>query len=152
MRSPVVFQFAHAADEPSIHVLLKAADLPDEDIGEHLHNFLLARSGNDLVGCVGLEVYDNAVLLRSLAVAESLRGGGLGTLLTNEILRLAEHLEAADVYLLTLTAEKFFEKFGFRQMPREKAPEKVRKSKEFTTLCPATAVLMHKPLILSQSR
>ena len=147
-----VFSFAHPADEAEIRRLLKDCGLPEEDIGPHIRNFLVARRENNIVGTVGLELYEDIVLLRSLAVTESQRGKGLGISLTKEILRYAEHLEAKDVYLLTLTAERFVAKFGFTRLPREKAPKAVRTSKEFTSLCPSTAILMHRAMNRPKSR
>lgn len=139
-----VFSFARPEDEAEIRRLLRSCGLPEDDIGPHVRNFLVARLGNEIVGTAGLEFYDEVVLLRSLAVAESQRRKGLGNTLTVEILRYAEHLEASEVYLLTMTAVPFFTKHGFAQLAREEAPASVRNSREFTWLCPSTAILMRR--------
>lgn len=139
-----VFSFARPEDEAEIRRLLKNCGLPEDDIGPHVRNFLVARLGNEIVGSAGLEFYDEVVLLRSLAVVKSQRCKGLGNSLTEEILKYAEHLEASEVYLLTMTAVPFFAKHGFAQLPREEAPASIRNSHEFTWLCPDTAVLMRR--------
>lgn len=142
MKEQVVFQFAHEADEPGIRHLLQACGLPDEDIGHHLRSFLTLRQENEIVGCVGLELYDKIALLRSLAVSELLRGHGFGQSLTEEIVTFAKHMGVKDLYLLTSTAEGFFAKHGFKRFARENAPDAIRSTTEFTVLCPSTAILM----------
>lgn len=142
----LVFQFAHEADEPGIRRLLRECGLPDEDFALHLKNFLTLRQENEIFGCVGLELYNRIALLRSLAVSESLRGQGFGQNLTEEIVTFAKHMGVKDLYLLTSTAERFFAKRGFTNFPRENAPEKIRNTVEFTTLCSSTAILMLRTL------
>jgi amino-acid N-acetyltransferase len=46
------------------------------------------------------------------------------------------------VYLLTTDAQAFFRKLGFAEVPRESAPEAIRRTAQFRTLCPASATLM----------
>ena len=62
----------------AIRTLLAEAELPSEDFGQHLQHFLVARKNGDLIGAVGLEIYGAAGLLRSLVVATTYRGQGLG--------------------------------------------------------------------------
>jgi amino-acid N-acetyltransferase len=141
---PSSLTFAQQKDEEAIHALLAASGLPHEDISAHIHNFLLLFCGETLAGCVGLELYEdeNVVLLRSLAVADAYRGQGLAKILSDEIINLARHLGAKDVYLLTQTGEHFFIKRGFVRWPRDQAPGAIRTSLQFTSLCPSTAILM----------
>jgi amino-acid N-acetyltransferase len=50
------------------------------------------------------------------------------------------------MYLLTTTAERYFPKFGFERIERRDVPETVQASVEFTSACPASAVVMRKSL------
>lgn len=78
------------------------------------------------------------------AIADGVRGTGLGSRLVNEILERAAALGIRDVYLLTTTAEEYFPKFGFTRAARLDVPESVRASREFQGACPDTAVVMRR--------
>ena len=107
---------------------------------------VVARRGTDIVGCAGLDVRSGRALLRSVAVAADCRGHGLGMKLTEAALARARQLEVRAVYLLTTTAEHFFPRFGFEPISREDVPASVRLSVEFTTACPASAIVMRARL------
>ena len=94
------------------------------------------------MGCAALELYGQAALLRSVAVAWDLRSTGLGRRLTEAALELSRHLGVEEAYLLTETADHFFPRFGFRPIPRSEVPRSVRSSIEFTSACPASARAM----------
>ena len=94
------------------------------------------------MGCVALELYGETALLRSLAVAQSRRGEGLGGRLAAAALEAAKASGVRNLYLLTQTAEKFFPRFGFAVEPRALAPEVLGSSEEFRSACPASAVMM----------
>jgi len=49
------------------------------------------------------------------------------------------------MYLLTTTAEAFFELLGFRRIERHAAPPEIQRSAEFSSLCPSSATVMAKP-------
>ena len=66
--------------------------------------------------------------------------------MTEAVLRLAQDHGVRTVFLLTTTAERFFPKFGFEQITRDEVPETVRASVEFTSACPASAIVMRKRL------
>ena len=53
---------------------------------------------------------------------------------------------AARLHLLTTTAGDFFRKLGYRDCPRDEAPERVASSREFAALCPASADYLVKRL------
>ena len=122
--------------------LLLANSLPVDGVPESLQNYLVAFDGQKVIGAIGLEVFDDSALLRSAVVDDSARGTGLGAQLVEGALAKARVLRLRDVYLLTTTAEKYFPRFGFVPVPRETAPEDMRQSVEFTSACPASAVLM----------
>src|SRR5258708_145079 len=107
---------------------------------------LVAREGGRVAGCAVLEHYDTVGLLRSVAVAQSQRGLGLGIRLTEAAEALARARGIKALYLLTETAAGFFPRFGFRPVSRNEVALAVRQSIEFTRACPATALAMVKDL------
>jgi amino-acid N-acetyltransferase len=137
---------ARREDFSAAVALLSESKLPLEGFADHFGNALVAAAGARVVGVVELELYGSAALLRSLVVAPSERGARLGERLTQEALRLARERSAPDVYLLTETAERFFPRFGFSVAPRSIVPEALRRSEEFRTACPESAVMMHARL------
>ncbi len=127
-------------ERDALHGLLRGARLPLDGLDEDV-DVLLAHRDDQVVGSVALEVYDDGALLRSLAVAESERGHGLGVTLTRAIIAYARDRGVTDVFLLTETAERFFPRFGFRPIKRADVPAGVQPSVEFTTVCPASAAV-----------
>jgi amino-acid N-acetyltransferase len=103
---------------------------------------VVARDGEAIVGSAALELYGEAALLRSVAVAEGLRGQGLGRELTMAALGLARARGVRWVYLLTNTAEGYFPSFGFAPITRAEVEPAVQASAEFTGACPASAAVM----------
>jgi amino-acid N-acetyltransferase len=138
-----VVRRAEPADYEPAAALLREYDLTLEGLREAFPRAYVASRGSAIVGCVAIEIYDGAALLRSLAVSEDERGRGLGVALTAKALEMAARLGAPDVYLLTETAEGFFPRFGFAVEDRAAAPLSVRESVEFRSACPKSAVMMH---------
>lgn len=65
--------------EIAVKELLAFALLPTADLTPaHMEHFFGAWAGSTLEGVVGLELYGNVALLRSLAVTGSRRGAGVG--------------------------------------------------------------------------
>jgi amino-acid N-acetyltransferase len=139
-------QPALPADREAIAALLVACDLPHEDIAPHLERFTVARDAGRLVGVIGLEVHGVDGLVRSLAVADDRRGEGIARRLYASLLGGAHRLGLSRLYLLTTTAQGFFEMLGFRAVPRESVPESIRATEEFRALCPSSAICMTRPL------
>ena len=143
------FSFATADDEKPIKQILADSDLPYQDISSsQLRHFLIVKDGSSstLAGVVGLELRDDAGLLRSLAVSESYRRKGLATQLVNKIEKYARSQNITALYLLTLTAEDFFAARKYQKTDRESAPPALQETAEFKSLCPETAVCMKKHL------
>jgi amino-acid N-acetyltransferase len=138
----VAIEPARPADLPAIVSLLERGHLPRADIERHVDAAVVAREGARIVGCAAVELYDDAGLLRSVAVDPSSRGQGLGIRLTDAALALARDRGARTMYLLTETAAEFFPRFGFRAIPRNEVAAAVRQSVEFTGACPDTAQAM----------
>jgi amino-acid N-acetyltransferase len=138
--------FTHP-DEAAVIKLLSDSGLPIEDITAlHLQHFFGCGSGGDLEGLVGLELYVEAALLRSLAVAPSRRGAGLGSALVAHAERHARGQGVDSLYLLTTTAESFFERRGYSRLAREEAPAAIKRTREFSGICPVSSAFMVKRL------
>lgn len=133
---------ARTEELPAVLALLDECRLPRDGVEDHLETLLVAHSGNAVVGSAAVEIYDEAALLRSVAVSESCRGTGLGQRLTRAALDLARTRGVRRVFLLTETAGSFFPRFGFRTVARADVPATVQQSVEFRSACPASALAM----------
>jgi amino-acid N-acetyltransferase len=85
---------------------------------------------------IGLEIYGQAALLRSLVVDPTLRSTGLGSALVQHAEQHAAERGVQALYLLTTTAEPFFERLGYKRLDRREAPPSIQSSREFADLCP----------------
>lgn len=137
---------AVAADLPAARDLLHRNNLPLDGVDALLGHFLVAREEGAIVGTAGLELYSGGVLLRSVAVDSAARGRGLGQRLTDAALAMARESGAPAAFLLTTTAAAFFPRFGFTRIERDEVPADICQSVEFTSACPASAIVMRKRL------
>jgi amino-acid N-acetyltransferase len=134
-------------DWDAVRKLLLASELPVDDLGpDRLDGFLIAEDDELVVGLIGLEVLGTVGLLRSLVVEKNARRTGLGGKLVGALESAAEAAGIAELWLLTIDAEKFFQRHDYEIVNRERAPDEIRKSDEFSALCPDTAYLMRKSL------
>lgn len=133
---------AEPADMPAVMELLRTSDLTTAGLVEDAATILLVGDGAAVVGCAAVEVDGHAGLLRSLAVAAAARGNGLGRRLVSLAEAEARNLGVRRLYLLTTTAEGFFDKLGYRVMDRAQVPDVVRLSAEFSACSAADAVAM----------
>jgi amino-acid N-acetyltransferase len=133
-------------DFEAIARLLRDSQLPIDGLRDHLTTTLVAREGRAIVGSAALEVYADGALLRSVAVACDRRGSGLGRTLAEAAIALARAHRVPALYLLTTTAEDYFPRVGFERIARGDVPRGVQQSIEFTSACPASAVVMRRPL------
>jgi amino-acid N-acetyltransferase len=72
-------------DRAAMAALLEAEGLPVAGLAD-AGELLVAREAGALVGCAAIEVYDDGGLLRSVAVAPSFRGAGVGRVLVEAAL------------------------------------------------------------------
>jgi amino-acid N-acetyltransferase len=130
---------------PEVRALLSASQLPTSDLGDGATVRLFGcMADQHPCGVVGLEIHGEVALLRSLAVADAQRGGGLGAALVAHAERYAAGRGVATVYLLTTTAAGFFMRLGYRHVPREDAPAAIAATSQFSGLCPASSAFMAK--------
>lgn len=133
-------------DLPAIEALLRANGLPVDGLGDHVACVLVARHGGVLVGCAGVEIHGREGLLRSVVTAASNRGSGLGAELVDAALALARRRGVERAFLLTTTAEGYFQRFGFARTERSSLPVPLRSSAELRGACPESAVAMRRDL------
>jgi amino-acid N-acetyltransferase len=137
-------RLAAPGDFAGVVRLLEAADLPTAGLDRSLPDFLVAEESGRVVGAIGLEIYGDWALLRSAVVEAGRRGSGLGIELVESLLWRAGTRGVVEIYLLTTTAEHFFPRFGFVQVPRDAVAAPVRASEEFRGACPDSAIAMRK--------
>jgi amino-acid N-acetyltransferase len=137
---------ARTDDLPAVLKLLDRSELPRDGLAEHFDIALVARDGAQVVGSAAIERYGDAGLLRSVAVDSAYRGQGLGARLVSAALDQALQEGLRAVYLLTTTAPDYFPRFGFAPIARDEVSPAVQESVEFTSACPASALVMRAEL------
>ena len=131
---------------PGLEVLLMANALPVSDLPASLNGFYLALDGDAVVGAAGMEHWGNVGLLRSVAVAESHRNHHIARQLTDTVLSHARKAQVQEIYLITNTADRYFEKYGFQRIDRSDVPASIAQTEQFAGLCPSSAVVMKMTL------
>jgi amino-acid N-acetyltransferase len=123
---------ARIADSKPIHKLLLtyareglmlSRSLPD--IYESIRDFYVFEEGGETIGTVCLHIcWDDLAEVRSLAVAGSHEGRGLGRQLVQACLDEARELGLKKVFALTYKPG-FFGKLGFREIEKSQLPQKI---------------------------
>jgi len=133
--------------DDEVAALLAAAQLPVSDLRTSRSlNLLGVRDAGRLVGVVGIEVYGEVGLLRSLAVESAHRNAGVGMSLVFDAETWAAGHGVKTLYLLTTTAAGFFAGLGYVAAPRSNAPAAIAATAQFAGLCPASSTFMCKVL------
>ena len=86
----MIIKKACKIDLDNILSLLILVKLPIEGVSNQLENFFISVIDDTLIGCVGLEIYGESGLIRSLAVHPSHQRKGVGKLLIQSILKYAK--------------------------------------------------------------
>ncbi len=121
-------------DLEGIRKLLDTTGLDWRDIGDDDYkNFLVLKNEEGIVGCIGLEIYSEDAILRSLSVNPSFRGQGYGWMLAETEIEYARHRGVRRIYLMSPeTASDFFaEKLGFRVIDLSTVADAVAQSSTF---------------------
>jgi amino-acid N-acetyltransferase len=146
----VIVERASLPEWRVVTTLLSSTGLPTDDLTDDLvSTFLVLRDNGIVRGAVGLECHGEIALLRSLVVQEEFRGHGRGAQLLNAAETLARELKVRSIYLLTTTADAFFARWGYKRVNRDDVPDEIRTTKQFSALCPSTAVIMVKRVLSS---
>lgn len=133
---------ARPGDLPEILALLQSASLVVDGVENHIGTFVVARDHGEMVGCGGSEAYQFAALLRSIVVRPDYRGKGLGRRLVRELVDRLVSRGLREFYLLTIDAEPFFRRRGFRTIDRDQVHPQLLGSAELQGACPDDAVCM----------
>ncbi len=142
----IIIEKSLKSDLEKAKKLLSENDLPIEDIEESTIQLFTAKEDNNIVGIIGLEQYNKTGLLRSFAVRDNYKNLKIGRNLLEHLFEYCKNNSISDLYLLTTTAEKYFEKFIFFKIDRENTPTIIKNTKEFSSICPVTAIIMKKNL------
>ena len=144
---PDVLMIRERPPQLSVVALLEAEGLPASDLTEtHLEHFFFTGSDGAPSALVGLEIYGETALLRSLVVSAAARAQGLGSALVLHAEEYAAARQVRSIYLLTTTAEAYFEHRGYRRVDRAQAPPAIQSTREFASLCPSSSAFMIKRL------
>jgi amino-acid N-acetyltransferase len=143
LNSPALKIAVSETDRQDAINLLQQHGLPVSDIDDDKLLYLL-EDGDKIIGTAGLEIFEDCALLRSVSVIKEEQGKGYGKVINDQIEKYVKESGINCLYLLTTTAKDFFDKQGYCVIKREESPEALKQTAEFTSLCPASAVVMKK--------
>lgn len=126
--------------------IITASNLHASDLPGTLNNFFVYLLNSEVIGVIGLEIYNDCGLLRSLAVSSQHQNVGIGGQLIAKIEAFASTTGLKALYLLTETAKEYFENKGYEHVARMDIPNAIKESSQFTSLCPDSAIAMKKYL------
>ncbi len=143
----VAAQSAHFAQ---VTALLDAAALTTQDLVSSLPGFVVLVDGERVVAAGALEILGPDAsaggLIRSVVVDPAFQSRGLGKRIYAHLEESARKRGLVDLYLLTETADSFFQPLGYSLIARNSAPAELQAVPQFASLCPADALVMHKRL------
>jgi len=127
--------------------LLRRANLPVTDLEAGCHaDFIVALDDGEVIGAVGVEPYGADALLRSLVVRPAWRGHGIGDALVLAAESRAHSRGVRELWLLTTDASEYFRRRDYVERDRASAPDSLQGCAQFRSLCPSSAVCLHKRL------
>ncbi|KQZ02892.1 hypothetical protein ASD21_21510 [Caulobacter sp. Root1455] len=127
---------------------LAAARLPASDLGEPGQLFFVFENAARAMGCGGLLVAGEHALLRSIVVDPDLRATGVGGRILERLAHEAGSRGARKAWLLTTDAATFFARHGFETVDRANAPAVISATPQFVDICPGSATLMMRGLVV----
>jgi len=104
-------------DLEAVRAMLSAAGMVTEGLEWPPACYLVAYFGTEPVGVIGVEPSLDAALIRSLYVADAMRGRGIGAELVAAARKAAHTRGARSLYLFSTDAGDFFKRFGFVEVP-----------------------------------
>jgi len=130
------------ADDARFRAALDHAGLPVADLDdEQTVCFALIENGRP-IAFGGIAGTGADRLLRSVVVPETARRTGIGSRIVALLEQEAQRAGAVRLWLLTTDAAGFFARIGWKAVDRAIAPDSIRSSRQFASLCPASATLM----------
>lgn len=125
---------ARPEDLAAIDALIMAEHLPAFRTGEFLDTFWVLEAVDSLLGCVGLEVYGEAALLRSVITSPELRGQGYGDVLVRRAFDEARKRGVQRLYLFTMDKAPFFARHGFERCTMDDFEPAARQCSQYAIL------------------
>ena len=118
---------------PAIKALLEVHRLPTAELEDWLEHFVVAERHGRLIGCGGLELYadDSVGLVRSMAVEGDLHGAGVGRLILEWVEAHGSELGLRRLFLFTVDAAPFYERFGYELVGLDAFPPSARRSWQY---------------------
>ncbi len=96
----------------------------EDEIATNIRSYVIAYDEHIPVGVAALHIFSPFLgEIRSLAVSKDYQGKGIGKKIINSLLKEAKNIGLKEVLVLTYQKE-FFEKMGFREIPKESIPDK----------------------------
>lgn len=140
----VAFSLMPDARDDVLRLALDAARLPTDDLDQPGRRFFKLSDADGPIGFIGIEGDGPDRLLRSLVVLPSRKRLGHGSVLVAHAEAAAHRDGVARLHLLTTTAADFFRARGYRDADRAAAPEAIRSTAQFSSLCPGSAAYLVK--------
>lgn len=95
------------------------------ELYENIRDFYVYAEGKNIYGCCALHIdWEDLAEIKSLAVAKSKAGRGIGGKLLESCLKDAKALKVGKIFALTYIPD-FFTRFGFGRISRSKLPHKI---------------------------
>lgn len=135
---------ARPEDKAAVVSLLQQGNLLTDDLPTDLPDFVIAKEQDAYVGVAGLERFGSIALLRSVAVDPNYQGKQVGAQLVGQLLKTAKADGLGELYLITTTADRYFARHGFRTVPRQDVPAAIQQTRQFSDLCPSSAIVMKR--------
>jgi amino-acid N-acetyltransferase len=109
-----IYRRGRIEDVPVLAQLIAAGELPPMFIEEFAQGFVVVEHDGEIVGCGGLEVYDeNCGVIRSVVVDARGRGQGIGEKIADLLTEDAVAAGIRDLYLFTMHAHRFWLRLGY---------------------------------------
>ncbi len=130
-------------DHDEVRDLLTDNHLPADQVNAGNIIMLVAEQGNRIIGCGGIDPIGGSGVLQSLVVSKENRSRGCGSLLVDRLISVAALHALQELFLLTLSGQDFFRKFGFAPIDRETIPSQIGQMAAWKNPDCAAATSMH---------
>ncbi|MCK0470031.1 hypothetical protein [Halalkalibacter sp. APA_J-10(15)] len=128
----IVVRKAKQEDLLKVQRLVAKAGLRDEGIEHIIEHFLIVENdAEQLIGTVGIEMYEEVGLLRSLILQSPEWDAKLSLEFLQLTLKYAEEQKLKTVYLCAKATSALFHQLGFREVVKESIPKAIQESAHF---------------------